>query len=148
MRRVGHRRTRCKGAAYLGELAGRAFPVVKCRLRKLQEAGKHSRAAALAYAVEAEMCARRVARETRFPKTEGLAKRDACKAARLDQLRPAYQKAYDRMRYVHRTGKPQDYARLCLQRLLSQAWGILLDMPAPLAGGNANLFAVVWSSKP
>ena len=47
VRRVGHRRTRCKSQAYLGELAGRAFPVVKCRLRKLQEAGKHHRAAAL-----------------------------------------------------------------------------------------------------
>ena len=141
MRRVGHRRTRCKSQAYLGELAGRAFPVVKCRLRKLQEAGKHHRAAALAYAVEAEMGARRVARETRFPKTEALAKRDAYKAARLDQLRPAYQKAYDRLRYVHRTGKPEDFARLCVQRLLAQAWGVLLDMPAPLAGGDAIAMA-------
>ena len=75
VRRVGHRRTRCKSQAYLGELAGRAFPVVKRRLQKLQKTGKHHRAAALAYAVEAEMCARRVARETRFPKTEGLARR-------------------------------------------------------------------------
>ena len=137
VRRVGHRRTRCKGAAYLGELAGRAFPVLKCRLRKLQEAGNHHRAQAIAYAVEAEMCARRVARENRFPKTEGLAKRDACKAARLDQLRPAFQKAYDRLRYVRRAGKPQDFARLCVQRLLNQAWGILLDMPALLVGGDA-----------
>ena len=141
VRRVGHRRTRCKGAAYLGELAGRAFPVVKCRLRKLQEAGKHRRAQALAYAVEAEMGARRAARETRFPKTEGLAKRDAYKAARLDQLRPAFQKAYDRLRYVRRTGKPEDFARLCVQRLLAQAWGVLLDMPAPLAGGDAIAMA-------
>ena len=137
VRRVGHRRTRCKGAAYLGELAGRAFPVVKCRLRKLPEAGKHRRAQALAYAVEAEMGARRVARETRFPKTEALAERDSDKAARLDQLRPAFQKACDRLRYVRRTSKPQDFARLCVQRLLTQAWGILLDMPAPLVGGDA-----------
>jgi len=137
VRRVGHRRTRCKGAAYLGELAGRAFPVLKCRLRRLQEAGNHHRAQAIAYAVEAEMCARRIARENRFPKTEGLAKRDACKAARLDQLRPAFQKAYDRLRYVRRMGKPQDFARLCVQRLLNQAWGILLDMPATLVGGDA-----------
>ena len=141
VRRVGHRRTRCKGAAYLGELAGRAFPVVKCRLRKLQEAGKHHRARALAYAVEAEMGARRVARETRFPKTEGLARRDADKAARLDQLRPAYQEACDRLRYVHRTGKPEDFARLCIQRLLAQAWGVLLEMPVPLVGGDAIAMA-------
>ena len=141
VRLVGHRRTRCKSQAYLGKLAGKAFPMVQYRLRRLQEAGKHQRAAALAYAVEAEMCARRVAREIRFPKTEGLTKRDACKAARLDQLRPAYQKAYDRMRYVHRTGKPQDFARLCVQRLLNQAWGILLEMPAPLDRGDAIVMA-------
>ena len=141
VRLVGHRRTRCKSQAYLGKLAGKAFPMVQYRLRRLQEAGKHQRAAALAYAVEAEMCARRVARENRFPKTEGLTKRDACKAARLDQLRPAYQKAYDRMRYVHRTGKPQDFARLCVQRLLNQAWGILLEIPAPLDRGDAIVMA-------
>ena len=87
------------------------------------------------------MGARRAARETRFPKTEGLAKRDAYKAARLDQLRPAYQKACDRLRYVHRTGKPEDFARLCVQRLLAQAWGVLLDMPAPLVGGDAIAMA-------
>ena len=127
VRRVGHRRTRCKGAAYLGELAGRAFPVVKCRLRKLQEAGKHRRAQALAYAVEAEMGARRAARETRFPKTEALAKRDSDKATRLDQLRPAFQKVYDRLRYVRRTSKPEVFARLSVQRLLAQAWGVLLE---------------------
>ena len=141
MRRVGHRRTRCQRQAYLGELAGRAFPVVKRRLRRLQEAGRHRRAAALAYAVEAEMGARRVARETRFPKTEALAKRDAHKAARLDRLRPAFQKAYDRLRYVRRTGRPEDFARLCVQRLLAQAWGVLLEMPAPLEGGDTIALA-------
>ena len=67
VRRVGRRRTRCKGAAYLGELAGRAFPVIRCRIRKLQEAGKHHRAQALAYAVEAEMGARRVG-SSAFPR--------------------------------------------------------------------------------
>ena len=141
VRRVGHRRTRCQRQAYLGELAGRAFPVIKCRLRELQGAGKHRRAAALAYAVEAEMGARRVARETRFPKTEALAKRDAHKAARLDRLRPAFQKAYDRLRYVRRTGRPEDFARLCVQRLLAQAWGVLLAMPAPLEGGDTIALA-------
>ena len=141
VRRVGHRRRRCKGPAYLGELAGKAFPVIQCRIRRLQDAGNHHRAQALAYAVEAEIAARRLARETSFPKTEGLAKRDAGKAARLDQLRPAFQKAYDRLRYVHRTGKPQDFARLCVQRLLTQAWCVLLDMPAPLAGGDAIAMA-------
>ena len=141
VRRVGHRRTRCQRQAYLGELAGRAFPVIKCRLRELQGAGKHRRAAALAYAVEAEMGARRVARETRFPKTEALAKRDAHKAARLDRLRPAFQKAYDRLRYVRRTGRPEDFARLCVQRLLAQAWDVLLEMPAPLEGGDTIILA-------
>ena len=82
-----------------------------------------------------------MAREFRFPKTEVLAKRDADKAARLDQLRPAFQKAYDRLRYVRRTGKREDFARLCVQRLLTQAWGVLLDMPAPLVGGDAIVMA-------
>ena len=141
VRRVGHRRTRCKRQAYLGELAARAFPVIKRRLRELQGAGRHRRAAALAYAVEAEMGARRVARETRFPKTEALAKRDANKAARLDRLRPAFQKAYGRLRYVRRTGRPGDFARLCVQRLLAQAWGVLLEIPAPLEGGDAIALA-------
>ena len=67
--RVGHRRASCKRAAYLGECAGSAFPVIKQRIRKLQQAGKRHEAQALAYAVEAEMAARRVARESRFPKT-------------------------------------------------------------------------------
>ena len=105
------------------------------------EAGKHHRAQALAYAVKAEMGARRVARETRFPKTEALAQRDADKAARLDRLRPAFQKACDRLRYVRRTGQPEDFARLCAQRLLAQAWGVLLEMPAPLVGGDAIAMA-------
>ena len=87
--------------------------------------------------MEAHVAARRVARETSFPKTEGLVKRDAHKAACLDELRPLYQKAYDRLRYVRRTGKPEDFARLCAQRLLAQAWGALLEMPAPLVGGDA-----------
>ncbi len=136
VRRVGHRRTRCKGFAYLGELAGKAFPVIRRRIRDLQEAGQRYKAQALTYAVEAEVAARRMARETRFPKTEGLAKRDAHKAARLDELRPAYQKAYDRLRYVRRTGKPEDFARMCVQRLLAKAWGVLLEMPALPAEGD------------
>ena len=41
--RVGHRRTRCKSAAYLGERAGLAFPVIKQRIRKLRQAGKRRR---------------------------------------------------------------------------------------------------------
>jgi hypothetical protein len=141
VRRVGHRRTRCKGLAYLGELAGKAFPAIKYRIRKLQDAGKHHRAQALAYAVEAEIASRRLARETSFPKTERLAERDAQKAACLDKLRPLYQKAYDRLRYVRRAGKPEDFARLCVQRLLAQAWNILLDMPSPLVGDEAIVMA-------
>ena len=39
VRLVGHRRTRCKSQAYLGKLAGKAFPMVQYRLRRLQEAG-------------------------------------------------------------------------------------------------------------
>jgi curved DNA-binding protein CbpA len=144
VRRVGHRRTRCKGPAYLGELAGKAFPVIKHRINKLQQAGKRREAQALAYAVEAEMTARRVARETRFPKTEGLAKRDAQKAARLDELRVLYQKAYDRLRYVRRAWQPEDFARLCVQRLLDQAWGALLDMPAPLVGEDEAIAMADW----
>ena len=141
--RVGHRRTRCKSTAYLGECAGNAFPVIKQRIRKLQQAGSHHTAQSLAYAVEAEMAARRVARESRFPKTEGLANRDAHKAARQDELRPAYQKAYDRLRYVRRVGLPEVFAQLCAQRLLTQAWSVLLDMPPPAGGGETCLPTIV-----
>ena len=70
-----------------------------------------------------------------------MARRDADKAARLDELRPAFQKAYDRLRYVRRAGQPEDFARLCVQRLLAQAWGALLEMPAPLVGGDAIVMA-------
>ncbi len=87
------------------------------------------------------MAARRVARETGFPKTEGLVKRDAHKATCLDELRPLYQKAYDRLRYVRRTGKLEDFARLCVQHLLAQAWGALLEMPALLVGDEAIVLA-------
>ena len=110
--------------------------MIRRRIRDLQEAGQRYKAQALTYAVEAEVAARRMARETRFPKTEGLAKRDADKALRLDELRPAYQKAYDRLRYVRRTGKPEDFARMCVQRLLAKAWGVLLEMAALLAEGD------------
>ena len=141
VRRVGYRRTRCKGLAYLGELAGKAFPVIKRRILKMQAAGNHHGAQALAYVVEAEIAARRLARETSFPKTEGLAQRDAQKAARLDELRPLYTKAYDRLRYVRRTRKPECFARLCVQRLLTQAWSVLLDMPAPLVAADVIVMA-------
>ena len=56
-------------------------------------------------------------------------------------MRPAYQKAYDHLRYVRRAGQPEDFARLCVQRLLAQAWGALLDMPAPLVGGDVVVMA-------
>ena len=100
VRQVGWRRTRCKGPAYLGELAGKAFPVIKRRMQKLQQTGKQSAAQALAFAVESEIVARRIARENSFPKTENLATRDASKAMRLCKLQPLYQKAYDRLRVM------------------------------------------------
>ena len=87
------------------------------------------------------MAARRVSRETHFPRTQGLGKRGAKRAARLDELESLYQKAYDRLRYVHRTKKPEDFARLCVQRLLAQAWSVLLDMPPPLVGDEAIVMA-------
>ena len=59
----------------MGELAGKAFPVIRRRIRDMQEAGQRYKAQALTYAVEAEVAARSMARETRFPKTEGLAER-------------------------------------------------------------------------
>ena len=117
--------------------------VIKQRIRKLQQAGKRHEAQALAYAVEAEMAARRVARESRFPKSDGLVNRDAHKAARLDELRPAFKKAYDRLRYVRRVGLPEVFAQLCAQRLLTQAWGVLLEMPPPAGGGVTRLPTIV-----
>ena len=132
VRQVGWRRTRCKGPAYLGELAGKAFPVIKRRMHKLQQTGKQTAAQALAFAVESEIIARRVARENSFPKTENLATRDADKAMRLCRLRPLHQKAYDRLRYVRRAGLPEHFARLCVNRILGHAWTLLLEMPALL----------------
>ena len=133
VRQVGWRRTRCKGPAYLGELAGKAFPVIKRRMQKLQQTGKQTAAQALAFAVESEIIARRIARESSFPKTEHLATRDSSKAMRLCKLQPLYQKAYDRLRYVRRAGLPDHFARLCVNRLLHQAWAVMLEMPTPYA---------------
>ena len=132
VRQVGWRRTRCKGAAYLGELAGKAFPLIKRKMHKLQQTGKQTAAQALAFAVESEIIAWRVARENSFPKTENLATRDADKAMRLCKLRPLYQKAYDRLRYVRRAGLPEHFARLCVNRILGRAWTLLLEMPTLL----------------
>ena len=101
-------------------------------MHKLQKTGKQSAAQALAFAVESEIIARRIARESSFPKTENLATRDADKATRLCKLRPLYQKAYDRLRYVRRAGLPEHFARLCVNRILGQAWTLLLEMPALL----------------
>ena len=60
---------------------------------------------------------------------------------RLCKLQPLYQKAFDRLRYVRRDGLPDHFARLCVNRLLNQAWAMLLDMPAPLAEESVIVMA-------
>ena len=60
---------------------------------------------------------------------------------RLCELRPLYQQAYDRLRYVRRARLPEHFARLCVQRLLDRAWALLLEMPAPLAGEGVIVMA-------
>ena len=60
---------------------------------------------------------------------------------RLCELRPLYQQAYDRLRYVRRARLPEHFARLCVQRLLDRAWALLLEMPAPLVGEGVIVMA-------
>ena len=131
--RVAH----CRGgsmrtAAYLSLHAGRAFPVAKKRVHTLRKRkGGMAKAYALVYAIEREVAARRAAREDKWPKTVGLERRQPEKKEALAALKKQYDRAYQHLRHLRRTGQLHAHALLTTQRLLREAWMILLDMPAP-----------------
>ena len=98
-------------------------------LRK--QMGEAARAQALVYAVEQEIAARRAAREDKWPKTSGLELRNPEKNMALVALKRQYDRAYEHLRHLRRTGQLHARARLTAQRMLREAWMILLALPAP-----------------
>ena len=128
----------CRGGAkretaYLSKHAGRAFPAVRRRLQKLQgRRGGVALARALTYAVEAEVAARRAAREDMWPKTVGLHGRQPEKSVALATLKQQYDKAYQHLRHLRKSRQLHQHAVLTTKRLLHEAWMILLAAPAPL----------------
>ena len=128
--------TYCRGGskrarAHLSMHAGHAFPAAKKRVQALREQRKGvARARALVYAVEQEIAARRAARKDKWPKTSGLELRDFQKKTALVALKRQYDRAYQQLRQLRRTGQQlQAAARLTAQRLLKEAWMILLELP-------------------
>ncbi len=123
--------------AYLSIHAGIAFPTIRKRMWKLHERHEGSvRARALSYAVEAEIAARRAAREEQWPRTVGLDKRQPEKSLALKALKWQYDKAYEQLRQLRKTRKLRQHAVLATKRLLGEAWMILLAAPAPLPSGS------------
>ncbi len=92
-------------------------------------------ARALSYAVEAEIAARRAAREEQWPRTVGLDKRQPEKSLALKALKRQYDKAYQHRRQLRKTRQLHQHAVLTTKRLLREAWMILLAAPAPLPSG-------------
>ena len=141
MVRVAH----CRGgskrtAGYLSLHAGRAFPVAKKRVQALRRRnGGAAKAYALVYAIEREIAARRAAREDRWPKTVGLERRQPEKKEALAALKKQYDKAYQRLRHLRRTGQLRVHALLAAQHLLRDAWMLLLDLPAPWQSDDKNV---------
>ena len=123
---------RARKAVYLSWSTGLVFRTLKHRIFRLQDRRAHERARCLAYAAEAEIAARRAARETKFPTCMRLAAREPYKAQRLTSLKRDYDRAYQRLRYLRRTRQPQRCAALTVARLLREAWGVLLAQPAPI----------------
>ena len=121
-----------RAVAYLSMHAGRAFPAAKKRVQAFRkQRGGVVRAHALVYAVEQEIAARRAAREDKWPKTSGMELRNPQKKAALVALKQQYDRAYQHLRHLRRSGQQlQAAARLTTQRLLREAWMILLDVPA------------------
>ena len=130
--RIAHCRGSSKRAvAYLSAHAGLAFPAARERVHTLRkQPGGRARAHALIYAVEHEIAARRAAREDKWPKTVGLELRNPEKNLALGALKRRYDRAYQQLRHLRRTGQHlQAAARLTTQRLLAEAWMVLLDVP-------------------
>ena len=132
MVRVAHVRGSSKRAvAYLSTHAGRAFPAAKKRVNALRKQRNGlARAHALVYAVQYEIAARRAAREDKWPRTAGMELRHPNKNDALVALKRQYDRAYQQLRHLRRTGQPlQAAARLTTQRLLREAWMMLLETP-------------------
>ncbi len=89
---------------------------------------------ALVYAIEREIAARRAARDHKWPKTIRLERRQPEKKKAFAALKKRYDRAYQHLRHLHRTGQLHVHALLTTQRMLQEAWMILLDMPAPWQG--------------
>ena len=96
---------------------------MRLRAIELQNRRAFARARCLAYAAEAEIAARRAARETRFPRAARLETRDPDKARKLAGIKAAYEKAYNRLGYVRRNRQLERCAALTVARLLREAWG-------------------------
>ena len=142
MVRVAHCRGGSKRArAHLSMHAGHAFPAAKKRVQALRKQRKGvARARALVYAVEQEIAARRAAREDKWPKTSGLELRNPQKKTALVALKRQYDRAYQHLRHLRRTGQTlQAAARLTTQRILREAWMILLELPARREKGEAAI---------
>jgi len=149
--RVAHYRGGSKRVtAYLSMHAGRAFPAARKRVQELRKRrGGATRACALAYAVEREIAARRAAREDRWPKTVGLERRQPEKSKALAALKRQYDRAYQQLRHLRRTGQLHVHALLATRRLLGEAWMILLSLPPPLQeGGDPGELPVALSDAP
>ena len=93
----------------------------------------------MVYAIEREIAARRAAREDKWPKTVGLERRQPEKKEALAALKRQYDRAYQRLRHLIRTGQLHAHASLTAQRLLREAWMILLDLPAPWQSDDTNV---------
>jgi len=140
-RRRAHKRalaeTSARGAryrrgVYLSWSTGLVFPRLRFKVYQLHNRHAYAKARCLAYAAEAEIAARRAARETRFPRTARLEARDPDKAQRLARIKVAYERAYQHHCYVRRTRQLERCAALTVARLLREAWGVLLAQPAPI----------------
>ena len=131
MVRVAHVRGSSKRVvAYFSTHAGRAFPAAKKRVNALRKQRNKARAHAVVYAVQYEIAARRAAREDKWPRTAGMELRHPNKNDALVALKRQYDRAYQQLRHLRRTGQPlQAAARLTTQRLLREAWMMLLETP-------------------
>ena len=74
--------------------------------------GGMAKAHALVYAIEREVAARRAAREDKWPKTVGLVRRQPEKKEALAALKKQYDRAYQHLRHLRRTGQLHVHALL------------------------------------
>ena len=60
----------------------------------------------------------------------------------LAALKRQYDRAYQQLRHLRKTGQLHAHALLTTQRLLREAWMILLDMPAPWQCDDKDIIAL------